>query len=1157
MADSGDRWRGSRSRSGAGGRGWGRGTESGRGQNRQRGGNFGARGSTTGRGERRNTRGEGGNLHRGRTRLCRFIEHGKHCLYGDNCSFSHDTANTSSSSSTGGLADTPEQCRDREDYHGWKRLIKRPPMPNDLHTIGMIWQGALKILDEGDRNWKQMVPRDLDSEENHGRDHMDSLLSMSSNDHGQTTFVTLAQPFLSVFTHSAMLDCLSVDTFVGNLYSFISGTNGSRVIPFLTRLCTNLANAYGNAEISKDFVETALAATLILLREILKREQRAAFHEGLPDLINFVENTADTTGIGKADRVHHIILNQSREIRAIIARVNGLLPSVPAPTVDGVSTTILKYTYPRQVIVPGGKHDNDHGDITKIKILPTEDEIRSDEPEFLPTTDLDQPHFLNDPVARHLDTQFRLLHHDIFGELKVALAGLIHSITDDPKLLESWKLNLGDMRAYAYPNAYLAHVSNENRDFEAHVSFSQIQALLKKTASQRCEWWDNSSRLEEGALLCFVSSIGNRTSLLFLTVSKKCTNAKKDRSLTSDDWKSTIVTKLATRSQSDLETMIKFSCQGTRGALIDFPGILLATFVPILENLQTMYRSGRLPFQQWILPNRQTHKSAKATNIPPPLYARTHRFSFSLDSILEPAGLGSGLSYSPEDGYEANSAGVLSEIEERTSLDRAQCEALIAALTREFALLQGPPGTGKTYLGVKLMSVILACKAKADLGPVVVVCYTNHALDQFLEHLIEIGIDKIIRIGGQSKSSLLEGKNLRVVAQGEAKTKSEGYLLAQSYRRLDEDQQQINSLLGLLHATKKKPEWVNLKHHIERRHPRIFTQFSRFDEDGFETVGKEPFQKVLAATSLSFTSKPGKTSIASRRLNAIDWWNLGHEIREQQENIHGEINRRVLQTADVIGVTTTGLARGISVLQRVHSKIIICEEAGEVMEPHMISAMLPYVEHFIQIGDHQQLRPQINNHGLSIESKRGNPYQLDRSQFERLSMGETGRPAFPVAQLNVQRRMRPEVSTLIQSTLYPRLIDHGTTKTFPDVVGMRENVFWLDHTNMEEQPSADRHQKSRSNDWEVDMIHALVRHIVRQGVYSSSQIAVLTPYTGQLQKLRAKMRSDFEVVLSERDEEKLTQDGFDHYEDVSAAEESQTIENRSTPLEKKKLSEML
>jgi len=115
-------------------------------------------------------------------------------------------------------------------------------------------------------------------------------------------------------------------------------------------------------------------------------------------------------------------------------------------------------------------------------------------------------------------------------------------------------------------------------------------------------------------------------------------------------------------------------------------------------------------------------------------------------------------------------------------------------------------------------------------------------LDQFLEHLIEIGIEKIIRIGGQSKSKLLEGKNLRVVSQGEAKTKSERYLVAKSYEQLENNERLINSVLGSLHATQKKPDWANLKFHLQWRHPRIFSQFSRFDEDGFKTVGKEPFE---------------------------------------------------------------------------------------------------------------------------------------------------------------------------------------------------------------------------------------------------------------------------------------------------------------------------
>lgn len=192
-------------------------------------------------------------------------------------------------------------------------------------------------------------------------------------------------------------------------------------------------------------------------------------------------------------------------------------------------------------------------------------------------------------------------------------------------------------------------------------------------------------------MLCLF--INNKSSLLFLTVSDKCTDPKASHSLSSHDHISTIVTKLATRNQSDLENLIQLSCQGTRGALIEFPGILLATFLPILENLQNMHRFGRLPFRQWILPDRHT-ESAKQLDILPPLYARGQDFFFSLDSILKSDG--DRLSFSP--GGSIDDVTSVDELEARTSLDRGQCLALMAALTREFAFIQGPPGTGKSSL---------------------------------------------------------------------------------------------------------------------------------------------------------------------------------------------------------------------------------------------------------------------------------------------------------------------------------------------------------------------------------------------------------------------------------------------------------------------------
>ena len=53
--------------------------------------------------------------------------------------------------------------------------------------------------------------------------------------------------------------------------------------------------------------------------------------------------------------------------------------------------------------------------------------------------------------------------------------------------------------------------------------------------------------------------------------------------------------------------------------------------------------------------------------------------------------------------------------------------------------------------------------------------------------------------------------------------------------------------------------------------------------------------------------------------------------------------------------------------------------------------------------------------------------------------------------------MRLEIAALIRNTIYPRLVDHHSTKVLPDVVGMRKNIYWLDHDNIEEGSQGDVH----------------------------------------------------------------------------------------------------
>ncbi|CAL8143340.1 unnamed protein product [Orchesella dallaii] len=117
-------------------------------------------------------------------------------------------------------------------------------------------------------------------------------------------------------------------------------------------------------------------------------------------------------------------------------------------------------------------------------------------------------------------------------------------------------------------------------------------------------------------------------------------------------------------------------------------------------------------------------------------------------------------------------------INREMGLDANQYEAYKGALTSELSIIQGPPGTGKTFIGLQIVKTLLLNKArKRALGtnhplairnavvpnsPILILCYTNHALDQFLELLLrEIQDLDLIRVGGQCKSEILTGHSLQ------------------------------------------------------------------------------------------------------------------------------------------------------------------------------------------------------------------------------------------------------------------------------------------------------------------------------------------------------------------------------------------------------------
>lgn len=69
--------------------------------------------------------------------------------------------------------------------------------------------------------------------------------------------------------------------------------------------------------------------------------------------------------------------------------------------------------------------------------------------------------------------------------------------------------------------------------------------------------------------------------------------------------------------------------------------------------------------------------------------------------------------------------------------------------------------------------------------------------------------------------------------------------------------------------------------------------------------------------------------------------NITHEL----DRNHSEIYLLCLAGAHVTGVTTSGLANNLKMLQKLQARVVICEAAREVLEAHLLTALLPSVEH--------------------------------------------------------------------------------------------------------------------------------------------------------------------------------------------------------------------
>lgn len=647
-------------------------------------------------------------------------------------------------------------------------------------------------------------------------------------------------------------------------------------------------------------------------------------------------------------------------------------------------------------------------------------------------------------------------------------------------------------------------------------------------------------------------------------------------------------------------------CDETDLVLVEFPKLLYVGFHSCLDRLQRMqegdvafssYIAPPLGLHDVLrrLETNQIMGYQSQFDVPPPSYTKTPNFSYNLDDMVSPD---SAIKSVTVDDLSQDK--ILHSLREQTTLDHGQAVAFRDSLSREFALTQGPPGCGKTFLAVQLTKILL--RSRTTCKPILLVCLTNHALDKFLGDLRDAGVDKVLRIGRGSKQEWTNDINLANPKRMARSTREEVQASDLARRQKSETMEDLDEVCKALSSHRRLGfvGWHFIRDTLEKNSPGIYAQFCANcdnpigrsftfeywsmggDLDSLKSLHVElasRFAQVLPSRDKGATidvdnvlldifdkataqnTQAGNGSVwnlpLSERSKLLHEWErhvdaeqIAHKITSlyldyqscsaKIRNIRDKKDARTMLAHKVIGMTTTACAGRRDVLESLGLEIMVCEEAGEVMEPHTLCTLLPTLQHAIFIGDPLQLRPELNEQSLTLETELGSQYRLDESLLERLMFPRD--PALlvvPTSQLDIQRRMHPDIANLTRLT-YPFLKDHESTRDRAPVYGLVKRMYWWDHRVPELQACDDL--KSQVNPHEVEMVAGLVEYLLSGGNYAQGEIAVLTPYSGQLAELVTRLSTTCDIWLNDKDREQLlAQDLLDLGEDGRVSKDAVAI----------------
>ncbi|KAF8129487.1 P-loop containing nucleoside triphosphate hydrolase protein [Boletus edulis] len=760
---------------------------------------------------------------------------------------------------------------------------------------------------------------------------------------------------------------------------------------------------------------------------------------------------------------------------------------------------------------PGGRHDNDHPCFRDIAILPTADEILSAQPPFIrPASVLDDPEASDTRVADYLDNTFRMLREDMIYDMR-------------EELQIAFKQKPGKHRGLHISGLSMVDVYTGSRDrgyrwglvLQCRYDFPQLQKIKEFDDRKKFLLDDplGFKILRNQSLACLIA---DGDIVCFATVLRvEDLLAKKPPS---------IVLQLDGEASTSKALLRLSTANHTQLLQIDTALFAYEPVLKALKNMQLVPLSDELLF--WKEGQTLQSPSAQIEQVVQPL---SEDPSMDLQSILM--------------------------LSKSVQLDKSQAASLLAGLRQRVALIQGPPGTGKSFIGALLAKAIHDHTSQTIL----VVCYTNHALDQFLEDLIDIGIDSdsIVRIGGRASPSV---QHLSLLSQERTKaprSRAEWTLIDQAKTRSAFLEGRLKSSFQAVVQADKKISLDDILTHIEFEDADFGTAFKvPSASDDSQIMGRKgkPIQQdylvrqwsngwhagifkhhpnVRNAAAIWSMDLPSRQALLSKWKGQIvkeliaDICNVGRDYNSAQDELtrrFGDSIVAFLKQKRIIGCTTTGAAKYSEDLAAVSPDVLLVEEAGEILESHILTALSADTKQMILIGDHKQLRPKVNSYELTVE--KGEGFDLNRSLFERLVLKE-----FPHQTLTTQHRMRPEISAFIRTLTYPELIDHPSTQNRPDIRGVQSNIIFVNHARPEDEETriADRRDtgstSSKQNTYEAEMVLKIVRYFKQQG-YKNTDMVILTPYLGQLFKLRAALKNEHDPVLNDLDANDLQRAGL-------------------------------